>query len=117
MTYKKIGKMGFHALMNHTELSTQPLDIILDVRLQAFQIQTMLVQRMQDLFLARESLRRAFLICLWRRLLMKTLDRSRQFREVLRSQVRHGIESGRLEIFKAGMIEHLANGPLQRLPA
>lgn len=38
--------MGFHPFMNNTQLGTQPLNIILDVRLETLQIKTVLVQRM-----------------------------------------------------------------------
>ena len=44
--------MGLHALVNHTQLGAQPFDIVLDVGLQALHIQTMLMQSMQNLFLA-----------------------------------------------------------------
>lgn len=43
--------MGLHPLMHHTQLRAQPLNIILDIQLQALQIQTMLMQGMQNLLL------------------------------------------------------------------
>ena len=115
--------MRLHALVHDTELRAKPLNVVFGVRLNALDIHSVLVQRMQDALFGRVS-----------RLPLRTVgpraigggrywhlrnvaiiaDGPDQPRKEVARDVGDGIERGRLELFEAGMIEDLSDGALQR---
>lgn len=91
--------------MHDSQFRSQPVNIILDISVECLEIQAMLVHSMQHLFL--ESKQRFMCALAW--LLPERLERFDQLGEVFGSKVCNGIKSRRLEVFKAGMVEDLAN--------
>ena len=91
--------------MYHTELRAKPLDVVLDVGFQTFEIQTIFVQTVKHLLFCGEtvSLRSDFgslHIC------RKCAD---ELGEEVASNVRNSVKGRRLEILEASMVEDLAN--------
>ena len=110
--------MGLHPFVHHTKLRGQALDIVLDIQLQPFHIQAVLVQSVQNLLFRRMPLNWDDSgKCVLLRLLLVAFEGTREFREVLRCQICHGVESSRLEILKAGVVEDLPDRALKCLTA
>jgi hypothetical protein len=95
--------------VDNTELRAEPLDIITDVGLQRLEIHAILVQYMQYLFLERESRR----LGIEPGLLMVCLEALTHACHEFRRNIRHCLQSRGLEVFKAGMVEDLANRSLK----
>jgi hypothetical protein len=97
--------MCLHSLVYHTKLCGQSFNVVLNVCLQAFEIDAVLMQCVQDLF---------FLGITWRFVLglglfAKAVEVLGELPKILASHIGHRLECGGLEVFKTGMIEKFAN--------
>ncbi len=97
--------MRLHSLVHNTQLRAQALDIVLNVRLQRFDVEAMLVQGVQDLFLERVP----WSLSLGLRLLVIALESTDKLAKVLASQIGDSLERRRLKVLKASVIEDLAD--------
>jgi hypothetical protein len=109
ITHQQVCEMRLHSLVHHTKLCGQSFHIILDISLQAFEVDTVLMQRMQDLF---------FLSVTWRvgfglGLLPKAVEVLSELPEILTSHVSYRLKRRGLKVFKTGMVEELANRTLE----
>lgn len=103
--------------MHDPQLRRQPLHILPHIALQPIQIYTILLQHMQRLFLETEPLpgpgtsrphSRSS------RLLPIRLEALHHLPQILARKIRHAVQSRRLEILKARVVEDLAHRPLER---
>ena len=90
--------------MHHAQLRAQSLDVVFDIRLQRFEIETMLMQGVQDLFFKGVALN--FRLDLW--LLAVAFEGVDELAKVLASEIGDGLERAGLEVLETGVIEDLA---------
>jgi hypothetical protein len=109
ITHQQVCQMRLHPLMHHTKLCGQSFHVILDISLEAFKVDTILMQRMQDLFLLSVTWRFGFGLGLF----PKAVEVLSELPKILTSHIGHRLERRRLEVFKSGMVEELTNRTLE----
>lgn len=107
--------MGLHALVHDAQLGSQPINVLLDVRVQCFQVNSILAQSVQNGFLAGEARLphgkasfRPDLGCF--AVYVKCLD---NLGEEVACQVGNCIQCSRLELLESSMVKHLCNTALK----